>query len=183
MSILICNILLKWAVENVPAIKAPDEQSVCGLTLLSVPAGSLPSPIKAGKSVVTADVLPGLSNTFKLICWFVSSLLGTDCTRTLRTLRPPRRFVWLCIAARLSRAPVIWRKKSRAWTVLSVCECVCVRKIFKMMHTTCRLHLTYKLFYMQHFKGCVLTQSFMRKTELLKVLTSSKLLQLHWKLF
>lgn len=40
---------------------------VCGCALRTVPAGSLTSPIKAGKSVVTADLLPGPSDTFKLI--------------------------------------------------------------------------------------------------------------------
>lgn len=145
MSILICTNLLKWAVENVPAIKAPDEQSVCGLTLLSVPAGSLPSPIKAGKSVVTADVLPGLSNTFKLICWFVSSLLGTT-VRAHYALCVPRGALFDFVLQRVYRGR-LWSGGKRAepercWVCVSVCE----RKIFKMMHTTCRFTLLINYF-------------------------------------
>lgn len=56
--------------KNVPAFKKKNQQNgrrVCGCALRTVPAGSLTSPIKAGKSVVTADLLPGPSDTFKLI--------------------------------------------------------------------------------------------------------------------
>lgn len=70
--------------------KNRDERCVLGVTLRAVPAGSPTSPIKAGKWVVTADVLPGPTDTSKLICWFVSPRRLRDRTCTHALLRPPR---------------------------------------------------------------------------------------------
>lgn len=60
-----------------PTVKSQDERCVGGVTLRTVPAGSPTSPIKARKSVVTANVLPGPSDTFRinlLIRFFLRAL-------------------------------------------------------------------------------------------------------------
>lgn len=112
--------------------KNRDERCVRGVTLRAVPAGSPTSPIKAGKWVVTADVLPGPTDTSKLICWFVSPRRLRDRTCTHALLRPPAAlFVLVCIPEPLSRLRVIRRikrkvAKSEGCAHVWVCVRACV---------------------------------------------------------